>query len=99
MLKRFLAVLLVFSWIILSGYDVVEDLDLPDQTEVQNSIDDPIVGASSGVLARNIIESADYAPIHCQNLLEQFGFLKTTCVPHHSQKTSKLYKVHRVFLI
>jgi len=99
MLKRFVALLLVFSWIILSGYDVVEDLDLPDQTEFQSSIDDPIVGASTGILARNIIESADYTPSRCPNLLEQFGVLKTTYVPHHSQKTSKLYKVHRVFLI
>ena len=99
MLRRFVALLLVFSWIILSGYDVVEDLDLPDQIEVQSSSDDPIAVGSNGVLARNIVESADHTPYRCQCLLEQFATRKATYTPHYSHKTSKLHKVHRVFLI
>jgi hypothetical protein len=99
MLRRFVALLLVFSWIILSGYDVVEDLDLPDQIEVQSSSDNPIAVGSNGVLARNIVESADHKPYRCHCLFEQFATQKASYPPHYSQKTSKLHKVHRVFLI
>jgi hypothetical protein len=99
MLRRFVALLLVFSWIILSGYDVVEDLDLPDQIEVQSSSDDPIAVGSNGVLARNIVESANHTPYRCHCLLEQFATQKASYPPHYSHKTSKLHKVHRVFLI
>jgi hypothetical protein len=96
--KRFIAILLVFSWIILSGYDLVEDLDLPDQIEFQSSTDDPIPVHSTGLLTRNIVESADHTAGRCQNLV-QFATRKTTYNPHQSLKTSKLHKVHRVFLI
>lgn len=100
MLKRVLGLLLVFSWISLSGFDVTEDLDLPDQIEFKTSTDSPIAThGPAGLLARNIIESADLAPSRCPNLLEQFATLRTTCIPYHFQKTSKLHKIHRVFLI
>ena len=99
MLKRSLLLLLVFSWIILSGYDVVEDLDLPDQIEFQNSTDEPIAVGFNGLLARNIVESADHTPNRCPNLLEQYARLEITYTLHHSRKTSKLHKLHRVYLI
>jgi hypothetical protein len=100
MLRRFVALLLVFSWIILSGYDVVEDLDLPNQIEFQSSMPDPVAPlGSSGLLTRNIVESADHTPYRCQCLLEQLAIRKITYTPHYSQKTSKLHKIHRVFLI
>jgi hypothetical protein len=99
MLKRSVALLLVFSWTILSGYDVVEDLDLPDQVEFQSSTDDPIAVHSNGLLTRNIVESADHTVGRSDNLLEQFATRKANYNPHQSLKTSKLHKVHRVFLI
>ena len=100
MLRRFIALLLVFSWIGLSGFDVTEDLNFPDQIEFQSSTDLPITSnGPAGLLARNIVESADHTPSRCPNLLEQFATRKTTYTPHHSHKTSKLHKVHRVFLI
>jgi hypothetical protein len=100
MLKELMGILLVFSWIILSGFDVVEDLDLPDQIEFQSSTDAPATGnGSAGVLARNIVESADHTPSRCPKLLEQFAATITIYTPHLSHKVSKLHKVHRVFLI
>jgi hypothetical protein len=99
MLRRFVAFLLVFSWIILSGYDVVEDLHLPDQIEFLSSTNGPIAVHSNGLLTRNIVESADHTPYRCHCLLEQFATQKATYPPHYSHKTSKLHKIHRVFLI
>jgi hypothetical protein len=100
MLRRFVALFLVFSWIILSGFDVVEDLDLPDQIEFQSSSDDAIaVNFPHGLLAGNIDESADHTPSRRPNLLEQFATRKVTDTLPHSHKTSKLHKVHCVFLI
>ena len=100
MLRRFIALLLVFSWISLSGFDVTEDLDFPDQIEFQSSTELPVTSnGPAGLLARNIVESADHTPSRCPRLLEQFAIRKTTYTPHHSQKSSKLHKVHRVFLI
>jgi hypothetical protein len=100
MLRGFVALLLVFSWIILSGYDVVEDLVLPDQIEFQSSIPGPAAPhGSSGLVTRNIVESADHTPYRCQCLLEQFATQQASYPPHYSHKTSKLHKVHRVFLI
>jgi hypothetical protein len=39
MLRKWLALLLALSWVILSGYDVIEDLDLPDRIEIHNPAD------------------------------------------------------------
>ena len=100
MLRKAMAILLVFSWITLSGFDVVEDLDLPDQIEFQSSTDSPITGnGSAGILASNIVESADHTQSRRPNLLAQFAASITLYTPHLSHKVSKLHKVHRVFLI
>jgi len=100
MFRKVLGLLLVFSWISLSGFDVTEDLDFPDQIEFQSSTDLPTASnGPAGILARNIVESADHTASRGPHLLEQFATRKTTYTPHHSQKTSKLHKVHRVFLI
>jgi hypothetical protein len=100
MLRKTLSALLVFSWIILSGLDVVEDLDLPDPIQLQDSTEAPLRGSpSAGLLARNIIETATHAGIRCSNSLEQFSHPVTTYTPHYSQRVSKLHKVHHVFII
>lgn len=38
MLRKRLALLLALSWVILSGYDVIEDLDFLHRIELQNSL-------------------------------------------------------------
>ena len=71
MLRKRLALLLALSWVILSGYDVIEDLDLPDRIEIHNPADALSGGAgSAGLLARNIVESADRPHLRYANLLE-----------------------------
>lgn len=101
MARRSLAILLIFSWIILSGFDVVEDLHILNQSELKNLTNAliPRENGSGGILARNIVESADRMGSRCANLLEQ-GF-ETTAIytPSLSQKVSKLHKIHQVFLI
>ncbi len=100
MLRKTLSALLVFSWMILSGLDVVEDLDLPDPIQLKDSTEPPLpVSASAGLLASNIVETATHAGIRCCNPLEQFTHPITTYTPHSSQRVSKLHKVHHVFLI
>jgi hypothetical protein len=100
MLQKALAGLLIFSWIVLSGFDVLEDLDLPDQVEIRDSNEAPLPGnGSAGLLARNIVETATHAGIRCSNLLEQFTAPTTIYTPHSSQRVSKLHKVHHVFII
>lgn len=60
MLRKRLALLLALSWVILSGYDVIEDLDFLHRIELQNSADTLFRGSgSAGLLAGNIVESAD----------------------------------------
>ncbi len=100
MVREPLSVLLVFSWIILSGLDVVEDLDLPDQIEFQNATDAPVAAnRSAGPLARNIVESATYVGMRNATVLEQFTAGVAIYTPNPSQKVSKLHKLKRVFLI
>jgi hypothetical protein len=100
MFRKALSVLLVFSWIVLSGLDVVEDLDLPDQIEFQNSTKAASRGnGPSGPLARNIVESATDGGIRCSSWLEQLTAPTINYAPYFSRKVSKLHKVHRVFLI
>ena len=100
MLRRAISVVLVFSWIVLSGIDVLEDLDLPDRIEFQCSSKTTLPGVGSGApLARNIVESATQGGSRCYSWLEQFNPPITIYTPHLSQKVSKLHKVNRVFLI
>jgi hypothetical protein len=100
MLRKIVSALLVCSWIILSGLDVVEDLDLPDRIEFQDTADAPsATTAPAGLLARNIIETATHAGNRCSNSLEQFTHPTPLYIPHGSDKVSKLHKVHHVFII
>jgi len=100
MSRKAVALFLVFSWILLSGLDVVEDLDLPDRIAFQNSGEAAAArNGSTGPLARNIVESAIYAGIRWSTVLEQLAPPVINYVPYFSQKISKLHKVNRVFLI
>ena len=100
MLRKPISVLLVFSWIVLSGFDVLEDLDLPDQIRFEDSTQVPSPGnGSAGLLARNIVETATHAGIRYSNSLEQYTAPITIYIPHSSQRVSKLHKVHHVFII
>jgi hypothetical protein len=60
-MRRRLAVLLITGWVILSCFDVLEDLEFPNGPTVSQLGHDPGSGsnvAGWGALANNIIESA-----------------------------------------
>ena len=100
MLRKRLALLLALSWVILSGYDVIEDLDLPDRIALHSPSDALSRGAgSAGLLARNIVESADRPHLRCASLLEHHLQFTASYAPSVSQRVFKLHKVNQVFLI
>jgi hypothetical protein len=99
MARKLLTLLLLVFWISFSGMDALEDLDLPDQVELYNSTASPLLDPGHNVrLAHNMVESAGHSRISYPRFLEQSGKLLTTS-PTWSRKTSKLHKLHRVYLI
>jgi hypothetical protein len=100
MLRKRLALFLALSWVILSGYDVIEDLDLPDGIELHTPTDALSGGAgSAGLLARNIVESADRPRLRYASSPEHYLEFTASYAPSVSQRVFKLHKVNQVFLI
>ena len=101
MLRRRLALLLVVSWVILSGFDVTEDLDLPERIALHQTTDALSLGAgSAGLLAGNIVESADHPHLPCASRsAERYLEFTASYTPSFSQRAFKLHKVNQVFLI
>jgi hypothetical protein len=98
--RKPLALVLALSWVILSGYDVIEDLDLPDRIELHTPTDGLSRGpGSAGLLARNMVESADLPYLRCASLAEHYLEVTASYIPSLSQRVIKLHKVNRVFLI
>ncbi|HEX2244638.1 MAG TPA: hypothetical protein VHK27_15595 [Gammaproteobacteria bacterium] len=100
MLRKRLALLIALSWVILSGHDVIEDLDLPDPIAVHSS-SNALSGAAgpAGLLARNIVESADRPHLRCASLPERHLEFAASYAPSATQRVFKLHKVNQVFLI
>jgi hypothetical protein len=100
MLHRALAVLLVLSWVILSGFDVLEDLDPFGQIEFHSSAGPSTHGVGHTIsLANNIIESADHSrPRHSVTRHQPTVHLSVD-VYVVVQSSSKLHKLHHIFLI
>jgi hypothetical protein len=102
MSRKFLATLLVCSWIILSGFDLLEDLRSPDQiivTTASHGRSLPSMAGESGTLANNIIESA----IRIQRVYTAFSS-SSILVPAFDailqfRTGFRLHKLYRVFLI
>jgi hypothetical protein len=100
MLQRALANLLIFSWIVLSGFDVTEDLSLPDPFAFQDSSShDSSENGPAGLLARNIVESAAHEGIRCSSLQKHVATAIEIRDPDVFHKVSKLHKVLHVFII
>ncbi|HEX9786461.1 MAG TPA: hypothetical protein VGB09_00475 [Candidatus Binatia bacterium] len=103
MCRKVLAALLIFGWVILSGFDLVEDLDeVPGQAGV-SSASSPDNSKSKrggwGTLANNIVESATRIP---QAFVEFFGLTATIFdldVNFDFRRYVQLHKLYRVFLI
>lgn len=100
MLQKALAVLLVFSWVILSGFDLLEDLDLPTQAGIQSPSGGSPPNSGPGVdLVNNILESGDRMRLSYARLFELPAVELPIDAPTFCKKASKIHKLHRVFLI
>jgi hypothetical protein len=102
MLRKSLAILLLFFWVILSAIDLLEDLEFDSEASAYNNSptdDSPPNSTHRAPLANNIVESADHAQLFYPALLR----LTAAQSPIHPvlsfQKVSQLHKLHRVFLI
>lgn len=101
MRRRVLATLLIVGWVVLSGFDVLEDLEFPGQASLSISHDPdstaPVAGW--GLLANNIVESAYRVHQVCIVLVESttVAFDLDAVLDIHT--CFQLHKLYHVFLI
>lgn len=102
MLRKFLATLLILSWVVLSGFDLLEDFEFETGPSAYRGVADrslPPFLKHRVSLANNIVESA-----HSEQLsylsLSGLTASHSSCYSISSfHRVSELYKLHRVFLI
>jgi hypothetical protein len=100
MLRRALTVLLIFSWVILSGFDLLEDFNLPIQVGIDSPLEDSVPNAGpGGDLVNNILELGDRTRLSYVGLFELPIVGLPIDAPTVSKKVSRIHKLHRVFLI
>ena len=92
MLRRALSLLLVLSWFILAGVDVLEDLGPRSQVEFNSYIE-------TGGLANDMVETADPPCLYSTGLSEQAVVQLSVFSPNSSPRTSKLHKLHHIYQI
>lgn len=99
MLRKALAVLLILSWVILSGFDLLEDLDLPIQAGIDGPLQDSGPKGPGVDLVNNLLESGDRARFSHGGLFA----LPVVDLPVEattvSKKVFKIHKLNHVFLI
>jgi hypothetical protein len=100
MYRKSLAVLLVCFWVILSGFDLLEDLDESLNPGSQSSRASRVPHGTPGInIANNIVESADRIQPFYADLLELPSAHSSADLSLSFKKTSRLHKLNRVFLI
>lgn len=99
--RKLLAIFLVFTWIYLSGFDLLEDLQLPlnDAASAHSSKAHSHDGNRPTSLANNMVESAIKAPATYKLLVRPDDSLSTIHSFSSLQRALDLHKLHRVFLI
>ena len=102
MSRKILATLLVCGWIILSGFDLLEDLHSSDQTIVRKGSQErtsPSMAGGLGTIANNIVESA-LRPKRLYTVLFSSSNVALALDATFEVRTSfRLHKLYRVFLI
>jgi len=102
MCRKVIAALLIAGWVILSGFDVLEDLEFPGQAAISRLSHEPDSAstvAGWGMLANNIVESAYRIQQAYFDLVGSTTLtLEFDAVPDF-RAYFHLYKLHRVFLI
>jgi hypothetical protein len=102
MLRKPLAALLILSWVALSGFDLLEDLEFETGPSAYSGGTDkslPPYFKHRGSLANNIVESAHSEQLSYLSLLGLTVFHSPNYSGSSFHRVSELYKLHRVFLI
>jgi hypothetical protein len=98
-LRKILAVFLVFSWVSLSGFDLSEDFDVSVQVGVHHPSETSAANGPGVDLVNDLLESGDRTRLS-QVGLHGLPFGHLSAGGHIiSKKVAKLHKLHRVFLI
>lgn len=98
--RKPLAILLVFSWVILSGLDLLEDLDVQLDAGVHSPFEGSLPNVGSGLnIVNNIVESADHIQPFYAELFEFLAVHLSDDTALSFKKASRIHKLHRVFLI
>jgi hypothetical protein len=106
MLRKFLAILLVASWFVLSAIDMLEDLDLANYLKVQAAESPDLAGFGRAAnVANNIVENgtrhiagADVTLI-IPPARGNIGFQPHDKEAKTPKKNLKIYKLRSAFLI
>jgi len=102
MWRRLAAVLLIFGWVSLSGFDVLEDLGGVSGQAKLSSVSANALRANShksSSLANNIVESANLIKRSYLALVDFMPILLGSDTLLEFRRHSQLHKLHRVFLI
>lgn len=101
MFRKALAAALVFSCLILSGFDLLEDLKWESEHSAysQKGRILPPSWIPHASLANNILESAVHAYAYYTSLLSEKLPASAIHAVSSSRRALELYKLHRVFLI
>jgi hypothetical protein len=101
MLRKALAILLLFSWVLLSGVDLLEDLQFARRNSAYHNraTDKAPANSHHASVANNIIESSDYAQRFYPALLRLAAVRSATHPVLSFEKVFQLHKLYRVFQI
>ena len=102
LMRRRLAILLIAGWVILSCFDVLEDLEFPSGATLSHFGHDSTSGSSVagwGALANNIVESAYRSVQAYVDLIDSTVFSTDFHSVPDFRAYFQLHKRYRVFLI
>jgi hypothetical protein len=103
MLRKALAALLILSWVVLSGFDLLEDFGFKTGPSISSEGTPdkslPPHFRHRVSLANNIVESAHIEQLFYPSLFGQTSFRASNHPISSFHRVFELYKLHRVFLI
>lgn len=100
MLRKFLAVVLVPSWLLLSALDVLEGWDIQSQSEFYGAKTVAASGAAPlSRWANNIVNTADDSEPRESAAIDLPRARQPAKIRNAVVKAARLHKLHRVFLI
>ena len=102
MRSKVCALFLIFGWVLLSGWDLVEDLsEIPGRGVISSASSPDSLKRTrhGGALANNIVESATRLPQAPFELASLAVFIIDVDLDFDFRRYFRLHKLYRVFLI